>query len=692
MRRRFYLCPVMAILGSLLFSGPSDGCVHQKASSARHRACSMLHRPKTQFRHRRSTQDQCDASDSVSAALDLGRSLLKKEDVDASIAAFTRAIQLDAKCADAYCERGKGHARNDHFDDALADWSEAIRLDPTLALPHACLGSFYAKKGDPQKAIAECTKAIQLDQKSSYAYATRAYAYNISGSADLAIADLTEAIRLDPTDFASLVNRASLYTGKGQSDAAITDCTQALRLNSNDDAAYSVRGWAHWYKGDVKAALADYAEAIRLAPTQPLYREVRGAIWITEGNYEQGMADFQTMLRLNPKDPAARFEANQKTDLAPTDLDHGQRQVRQMLHDRPAMASLGEKASPLYQWAARKFAGEDLHENILWNPAEPEMTSADHKSPEPGRPGSIRLARTYSEGPQKGDERTFDESWRDAVFELYNITGVDEFNRLCRDADEGKLSKQEYVTGVIACESRAAEKTRAFYLRVFLPWAKQWQVPTHPTHWFVANSDRSETLILSSADKTDSYWRHYEFSYDIIRLNSLARTGDAKKALELAAELEKQAMTNDEKLGFLWTRGTAYSQAGRHDEAIADFDKVIELDPANVDAYIGRAYVHIQSGRHDKAVADYSEAIRLAPKSAPLYLYRGAVFVQMNDFDKALADANTAIALDPKNKDARDLKDWLNQRATKKTERPIATPHSQKPSDIPSQNVGDAIK
>ena len=51
--------------------------------------------------------------------------------------------------------------------------------------------------------------------------------------------------------------------------------------------------------------------------------------------------------------------------VTPADLQRGEDQVRRMLRDRPAMAQYSSKAKVLYQWAARKFAGEDLQEEIL---------------------------------------------------------------------------------------------------------------------------------------------------------------------------------------------------------------------------------------------------------------------------------------------------------------------------------------
>src|SRR5688500_12169107 len=48
-------------------------------------------------------------------------------------------------------------------------------------------------------------------------------------------------------------------------------------------------------------------------------------------------------------------------------------------------------------------------------------------------------------------------------------------------------------------------------------------------------------------------------------------------------------------------RGAAYGRAGRYRDAIADFDRAIELDPRFSRAYANRALVHVRNGETAKA-------------------------------------------------------------------------------------------
>ena len=49
----------------------------------------------------------------------------------------------------------------------------------------------------------------------------------------------------------------------------------------------------------------------------------------------------------------------------------------------------------------------------------------------------------------------------------------------------------------------------------------------------------------------------------------------------------------------------------------------------------------------DQALADFNRAIELDPNNAVFYLNRGAVYQRKKDADRALADYNHAIELNP---------------------------------------------
>jgi tetratricopeptide (TPR) repeat protein len=99
-------------------------------------------------------------------------------------------------------------------------------------------------------------------------------------------------------------------------------------------------------------------------------------------------------------------------------------------------------------------------------------------------------------------------------------------------------------------------------------------------------------------------------------------------------------------------RGSVYGEAGRNEEALADFDKAIVLDGNYAQAYANRALIYRKTNRFDLALADDNKALAIDANYVPAYLGRGIVYREQGRSSQALADFNKAIALRPDNAEA----------------------------------------
>ena len=102
-------------------------------------------------------------------------------------------------------------------------------------------------------------------------------------------------------------------------------------------------------------------------------------------------------------------------------------------------------------------------------------------------------------------------------------------------------------------------------------------------------------------------------------------------------------------------KGEAALEREAYDEAIAVFDGILQANPTNVAAYLGRGRGLVK-GRNDlqHAVADYSEALKIDPKSKDALWQRYYVYSRLDDFKNALVDINALIELEPN--DANNLR------------------------------------
>ena len=105
-------------------------------------------------------------------------------------------------------------------------------------------------------------------------------------------------------------------------------------------------------------------------------------------------------------------------------------------------------------------------------------------------------------------------------------------------------------------------------------------------------------------------------------------------------------------------------EEGRYDEAIAECNKAIELDPNMAGAYVNRSFAYSKKGEFDKTIADCNKAIELDPNLADAYNNRGIAYYNKGDYDKAARDFKKAIMLNPEN-----AKAYNNLRIIKKLQK-----------------------
>lgn len=94
-------------------------------------------------------------------------------------------------------------------------------------------------------------------------------------------------------------------------------------------------------------------------------------------------------------------------------------------------------------------------------------------------------------------------------------------------------------------------------------------------------------------------------------------------------------------------RGHALTELGRHHEGIADYDRAIELDPDNAVSHSNRSVVLNYLGRYEEALDAIDLALELEPDSKFVQNNRGLALTDLGRYDDALAAYDLAIELDP---------------------------------------------
>ena len=94
-----------------------------------------------------------------------------------------------------------------------------------------------------------------------------------------------------------------------------------------------------------------------------------------------------------------------------------------------------------------------------------------------------------------------------------------------------------------------------------------------------------------------------------------------------------------------------YNRAGelldqqKWEEAIAELDQAIELDPDFASAFVNRGNAYFGLEQYEQAIADYDKAIALDPASAYAYANRGSAYAAVGKRAQAKADYEKALPL-----------------------------------------------
>ena len=125
---------------------------------------------------------------------------------------------------------------------------------------------------------------------------------------------------------------------------------------------------------------------------------------------------------------------------------------------------------------------------------------------------------------------------------------------------------------------------------------------------------------------------------------SCVSKGDYESALHVTEELVAiRGQSAD-----LRRQGIYLSRLDRHEDALAAFDKALQVDPHNADAWISRSVELRMLNRDEDALAALDKAVELHPNNSHAWILRGMALARLYRDEEALTAYEKAVELDPK--------------------------------------------
>ena len=93
----------------------------------------------------------------------------------------------------------------------------------------------------------------------------------------------------------------------------------------------------------------------------------------------------------------------------------------------------------------------------------------------------------------------------------------------------------------------------------------------------------------------------------------------------------------------------SFRRQGRHDEAIAAYNQVLDTDPNNVGAYVGLGRTAADKQDWQAAIGYYNQALARNPDDNSAHFWLGQALVEQGFYERALDEFNIVLVHDPNN-------------------------------------------
>ncbi len=235
--------------------------------------------------------------------------------------------------------------------------------------------------------------------------------------------------------------------------------------------------------------------------------------------------------------------------LTPEQLKWGEKQLKQMLKDRPAMALYVTQGDDLWNWTVRQFAGEVSGVEVGWNNTwyGPEAGGRNDRDAAttfwpPSDKIHVTVTAKYgglgnlkNQAELKGKPKDGPMLWYDTIFELFNSQKMVRFMKVCRRAMEGKIDRETFILEIDMVENGTRKEAFDFYQNIFIKNCQEKSLPFQDS--VVADELKNATELqkqfypedrideLISGRESVDHYRAYGQIYDSLIVPYLPKKG-----------------------------------------------------------------------------------------------------------------------------------------------------------------------
>lgn len=514
---------------------------------------------------------------------------------------FTVLLRQYPRFDEAFTARARMNLERNDTIAALDDIEKSLSISKAQINPYLIKAEIYWKKQDWPNAGAAMDAAIRLRPEVSDLYVNRAFIRYNTDDFFGAMSDYSYAIEIDPNNSAAYFNRGLLRYEVKDLENAEKDMSDVIRLSPDNFHAIYNRGLIRLEQNKNKEALSDFKYIESKYPRfYPIY--------YAEAETEKNMGNIKNALAymhkadelvekyvLNPeKNPLDRPTiAPSQTNTVNKDLVSEDESETEVMERFNQLVTISQTVDQNLTYNEKiKGRVQDRNVNVEMEPSYALTIAAP--------PQSLKSLSNYF--------RELDDlnQMRLLNYTIYLSPGLE-------SSDYGNLMTELFDISA-AFESRKDVQMRPVdYLLLGIVQSMLKNYPSAIKHLDMA--------IASNPDFTVPY---------------MAR-GYAKYANALSdLKISKESKDENE----IMLDRSAYMALLQ--ESLADFDKVLMLNPRVVFAWFNKGNIYYEAGDYTSALQAYTEAIKLDNEFGEAYFNRGLAYLNAGNKKQAFTDLSKA--------------------------------------------------
>jgi tetratricopeptide (TPR) repeat protein len=225
----------------------------------------------------------------------------------------------------------------------------------------------------------------------------------------------------------------------------------------------------------------------------------------------------------------------------------------------------------------------------------------------------------------------------------------------CHELTSGVVEEIE-VEASLASHPHLSNSCRDFLQKIY---------PVAIWGQLILESPKIVTNIRDNVSLTE-IWRYSDQLLGLARFVALycqARHQKDRKAQDLLLAARQQAemikIDHDAEFSsglFLWHVGSGFNEIDCYEEAIASYDRAVEIKPDLHDAWYNRGSTLGRLGHYEEAIASYDRAMEIKPDLHEAWNNRGISLHRLGRYEEAIASYDRAVEIKPDLHEA-----WYNQ-------------------------------